>query len=494
MSEQTLQVASAAPAERPASQYRDESKSILLVMLELFFSRWMLICGIFLSTTFWSYLTLARAPDTYEAMAQVWIDRAQVQSIMTGVPLVRQQEEVGSDVDILRSIAVLDEVVRQLLMKAQASVTTDLPPQPLIFDTYQPGRPYNPLQLSDMPLTDPAALRKMLRNQLQINKFGESNVIEVALVSRNALFASETVNTLLDVYEKFNLKVTRSPGQSAFFRQEVDQLDQEINAYQAQLSAYMQQHGVADVDKERELVTLRRHAAQVQLDELQLDKAGLQTDLRAIDDPKTRLQASFLRNDLTIVKMRENVFLRQNQLAELRSHSTPDNPQVIAKQEELDELRRNLQREEELAIAQQRHLYQQVLDKEAEVLDKIRQLDVQLGGFPTMQAEIDRLQRDIQQRTLKRVELVEQMIRASTLESPDQSLNKVKILAYSQVPPFPRDARKGFKFLVAVVFSLIASFVVAIFIESLDHSIRRREEIEAQLSVPYLASLSTHYR
>ncbi|MFQ5599031.1 MAG: hypothetical protein ACE5G2_00600, partial [Candidatus Krumholzibacteriia bacterium] len=64
----------------------------------------------------------------------------------------------------------------------------------------------------------------------------------------------------------------------------------------------------------------------------------------------------------------------------------------------------------------------------------------------------------------------------------------------AQVPPLPREGRKGFKFLVVVVFSLIASFVVGLFVESLDHTVRKREEIEEQLNVPYLTSLSTHYR
>ena len=91
-------------------------------------------------------------------------------------------------------------------------------------------------------------------------------------------------------------------------------------------------------------------------------------------------------------------------------------------------------------------------------------------------------------------DVVEQMIKASTLEDPSQALNKVKILGYSQVPSFPREARKGFKFLVAVILSGIAAFVAGLFVDGLNHSIRKREEIEEQLNVPYLASLGSHLR
>lgn len=492
MAEDTLTMQPGA-VDRPAAAARPgESRSLFIVFLELFFSRWMLICGIFFAASFWSYVTLARAPDTYEGSAQILIRRGKVQSIQE-LPVLRQQEEVGSEVDILLSNTVLEETARLLLQKVKAGGVTDTGQQPLIFGTFPSSRPYNPLRLADLPLTDAAILRKYLKNQIQIHKFGESNVIEVSLVSVNASFAAEAVNTLIDVYEKFNLQVERSPGQSAYFRQEIEALDQEIDLYQDQLADYKEKHGVANLEKERELVTLRRHAVQVELDKLQMDQAALETDLRAIDNPATRLQAAFLRNDQAIFKMREVIALREAQLAELRSKSTNDNPLVKQKQLELEELKTNLLREEELAIAQQRHLYRQTQDKERELHDKIASLDAQLAQYPRMEADLDRLERDIKQRTLKRIDVVEKMVKASTLENPDEAMNKVKVLGYAQVPSFPREARKGFKFLVAVMLSAITAFVAAVFVEGLDHSVRRREEIEEKLAVPYLASLSTHH-
>src|SRR5262245_28024619 len=95
-----------APAARSHPAFRSDSKSIFVVFLELFFGRWMLICGIFFSATVWSYLALARSPDTYEAVGQVLIKRGRLQSIQN-VPLIRQPEELGSEVDIMLSIAVL---------------------------------------------------------------------------------------------------------------------------------------------------------------------------------------------------------------------------------------------------------------------------------------------------------------------------------------------------------------------------------------------------
>jgi capsular polysaccharide biosynthesis protein len=71
-------------------------------------------------------------------------------------------------------------------------------------------------------------------------------------------------------------------------------------------------------------------------------------------------------------------------------------------------------------------------------------------------------------------------------------MNKVRILGFAPVPAFPREARKAFKLAVALVLSLVASVVAALFVEGLDHTVSRREEVEERLRVPYLASIGIH--
>jgi len=487
-----MQSTTTATLERPQMTYRSESKALFIVILELFFSRWMLICAIFFSASLWSYLALARAPDTFEATGQVLLRRVNIQALQN-LPIMRQQEEVGSEVDIMLSIPVLNETVDQLLTQVEAGRPSDLGEQPLIFG-YRSSRPGTPLALADLPTTDKAKLCRMLKNDLRVQKFGESNVSEVSLISPSGRFAAAAVNSLLDVYEKFSLRAGRNPGQANFFLEEITKVDREIDTLNAVLATYKQKHVVVNPEKESELMALRRYGLQTELDKLQQDMAALRTDLDAVADPATRLQTAFLRKDESIQKLREALFFQQNQLAELRSKLTPENPLVIAKQEEVAEQRRNLAREEELAIAQQHHLYRQATDRERQVLYRIAEIDREMGTVPGMQAQIEKLDRDIKQRTIKRVDMVEQMYKSATLENSDETLNKVKVLGYAPVPPYAREARKGFKFMVAVVLSLIASFVAAIFVEGLDHTIRKREEIEEQLSVPYLASLSTSYR
>jgi uncharacterized protein involved in exopolysaccharide biosynthesis len=491
MNDEARHLARTSQIDKVRSVAGGQSRSLLIGILDLFFSRWMVICGIFFSACFWSYVALVQAPDTYEATGQVMISRGSIQAVRSE-PLLRQQEDVQSEVDILLSISVLNETVRQMLEGSRRGAFMDSAERPLIFGEYESNHPFVDLSLDDLPTTDPARLFEYLKKRVRVQKFGESNVIEISLVSVSPRFAAQAVNTLIDVYEKYQLTVDPSSGQTAFFAAEIDKVDQEIDALHARLAEYKQTRGVVDTERDAELLALRRYRLREELDKLQVDKTALETDLRAVDAGGDQLPA-FLRRDETIVKLRGLLFIAKSSLAELRSQLTADHPALQAKLEEVEELQQNLKREEELGVAQQRHLYHQILDKEQELLAKIEGIDALLVRYPTLEAEFDRLDRDIKQRTLKRVDMVEQMFKSTTLGT-DESFNKVRVLGYADVPPYPREERKDFKFAVAVLLSLIASFVAAVFVEGLDHSIRRREEIEEQLQVPYLASISSHYR
>jgi uncharacterized protein involved in exopolysaccharide biosynthesis len=476
-------------ANRPV--YRSEGKSLFVSFLELFFRRWILICGIFFVVTFWSWYSLSRAPDTYRATGQVMIRRGTVDAVR-GTPILRQQEEVGSEIDILKSLVVLDEVVSQLFEQAQE--VSLLEHENRIFGLFEPTRPGIEITMEDLPTDNPARLHKILSDRVQIAKFGESNVIEISMIWANPRFAAAAVNAMIDVYEKYHLSVDLAPGQAAFFDREINDVDSQINTLQDVLAKLKKEKGIVDIEKQTELLTLRRHALLSELDELQVDMAGIERDLIKIDQTDNLLAMAVGRDDPSLRSLRQGLFMAEYELAELKSQYQIDNPIVIAKVDEVREIRAQVVQEAELIVERQRHLLTQYRDKERRLQAKINGIEAQMREIPELQAQVDRLDRDIKQRTLNRVDLVEQMFRSTTMERRDQSLNKVRILGFADVPPFPREARRMFKLSVAVILSIVASVVAALFVEGLDHTVSRREEIEEKLEVPYLASIGTHRR
>ncbi len=484
-------VATAVPT-RSATTRRTVAKPVYFSFLELLFGRWLVIGGIFGSAVLWSYLTLARAPNTYDATGQLLIRRGKLQ-VVQNVPILRQQEEIGSEVDILTSIAVLNEVVKHMLAQVTAAQNLDIGERELIFGTYEPLRPRLALTSADLPTTDQARLYKYLKSKYRIEKFGESNVIQVSLDSPSPAFSAEAVNALIEVYEKFNLTMEQTPGQSQYFAQEIRRVDDEIDTLQNAMANFKSSNRVVDLEKQQELLALRRHALISALDELQVDAAALETDLEAAHTPATGRVPAFLRRDEMVVRIRQDLNFHTGELSQLQSKLTEDNPLVVAKREEVEAMQGKLDLEEHRVISQQEHMLEQVQSREQELQRKIAEVDHLLMDYPHVAAKLDRYERDINQRTLKRADVVEQLFTSATLEKPDETMNKVKVVSYAPLPALAVETRKGFKFLVAVVFSLILAFVVAGFIDNIDHTVRKREQIEDHLDLPHLASVSNHY-
>lgn len=479
-----------AGVQRPL--YRSEGRSLFVSFLELFFRRWLLICGIFFVTTFWSWYSLSRAPDTYRATGQVMIRRGSV-DVVRGAPILGQQEEVGSEIDILKSLVVVDEAVNQLVLQARGRSLRENEPRK-IFGLFDPTRPGIEIGPQDLPTDDPARLHKILSDRTAIAKFGESNVIEISMISANPRFAAAAVNAMIDVYEKYHLSIDMAPGQVAFFDRELDIVDASINSLQEDLANLKSERGIVDIDKQTELLALRRHALLSDLDKLQVEMAGVERDLVRIEENDNVLGLAIAREDPSLMNLRHGLFAAENDLAELKSQYQIDNPIVIAKIDEVREIRAHVEQESRMIVEKQRHLLQQHRDKERRLIAKLDEIDAQMREVPRLQAQVDRLDRDINQRKLNRYDLVEQMGKATTIEGRDQSLNKVRILGYADVPPFPREARRMFKLAVAVILSVVGSIVAALFVEGLDHTLTRREEIEEKLQIPYLASIGTHRR
>ena len=108
-------------------------------------------------------------------------------------------------------------------------------------------------------------------------------------------------------------------------------------------------------------------------------------------------------------------------------------------------------------------------------------------AIPQIRVELDRLNRDIGQKQdeyeqLRSSQLLTRINRAT---SPDYT---VTILAPAS-SPYAKKTRDYVRMALAPLMSLVVGFLLAFFLDSLDHSLRTSSEVEQHLGVPVLASL-----
>jgi uncharacterized protein involved in exopolysaccharide biosynthesis len=226
------------------------------------------VLGFFLTLT---ALYVFLIPKKYESDMSLIVENARKPQVLSAEPTVGAQalvnqvteEQVYSQVEILGSTDVLDEVV-------------------------DPG-------WRDVPLAaHPAAVQleheskvNRLRNHLTIAPVRKSHVIDVSYRAKDPLEASQTLQRVLDVFLAREKTVSEPPGAAKFFDSEADRYKREWASAQQQLADFQQAHHLVSIsDTETQLqqaiadALVLQRAAEAETDEV---SHRLHADLTARD-------------------------------------------------------------------------------------------------------------------------------------------------------------------------------------------------------------------
>jgi uncharacterized protein involved in exopolysaccharide biosynthesis len=246
------------PAGRVSS--RDEYVDLSLRdVLTPLFRRKRLIIGTFLGV-FLAVLLLGLLMPRYRSQMSILVDRERVdlaittdaspQSNTTETPLT--EEEVNSEVELIKSRDVLEQVVRTNgLANSHGFSLGDL----------IHGKRSEPDRV--------AAAVESLAKKLKIEAVAKTNVIQVAYSSPDPQLSYHVLKSLGDLYMEKHVAVHRPAGSYAFFAGEANRYKKALDADEALLRNFGNEQGLAAPDLQRTNMALQvtnsvglMHAAQ----------------------------------------------------------------------------------------------------------------------------------------------------------------------------------------------------------------------------------------
>jgi uncharacterized protein involved in exopolysaccharide biosynthesis len=188
-----------------------------------------LICfsGFLLGTIMFALLT-----PKYRAETEILVKRERVDPVVSAEltqPLTIQadvqEEEMNSEVEIIKSDDVLRKVVAQCDL--------DKPPKHAWFGSHTPQ------QRADMALDG-------LRSSLIVEALPKTHIIRIAYSSRSPELSAHVLEALDSAYLEVHQDMHRSAGQLAFFDQQADNASRQLQAAEEQLKEFPKQGGVAN--------------------------------------------------------------------------------------------------------------------------------------------------------------------------------------------------------------------------------------------------------
>lgn len=408
----------------------------------------------------------------YEAVSKVRLESlSNVQNLLTQVSQAWYADEIGSQVEIVKSFPVIEQVAKQLK---------------LVPDTEPPELPRSESYL--LTISD-------LQQHVQSAKEGDTTIIKITAVAKTGKAAAELANAVAQAYREYSgdLRARRVNDAWRFAEAQRAILEGNLKRAEDALREFREQKGqiflpeekqrrlnqMTSLEAEYEETRRQRHEALYQIRQLGQEEMWVEPDqglgfyerIYTADSNQILFKQNL--DMLELIRERETLLVDM----------TPQHPQVKT----LNLKIRHLQLEMEGELASKiEHLH------ERESLLK-GQLDAQRGEyrkFPEAAIQLARLEREV----LVNADLYAKL-RTKQLEMRMANASEVEEITVLEPAHIPQESMasldRGMKVLISALLGIFFGVIAGFIRESVSRSLSRPKEFEEYLGVPVFGVVST---
>jgi uncharacterized protein involved in exopolysaccharide biosynthesis len=406
-----------------------------------------------------AYGAATGAPE-YEATARVFVKRVPLgyQMPAESQAVLRRVEVVNSEIQIITSSAVATAVVDSLGLATGADRTLAI---------YR------------------------LQKRIRADSPAESDIIDIRYRHADPEMAARVVNAALDAY----LDTRRSV---AYNYEAIEFLNHQAGVVKTELDSIASE--IAKVGGENwQLSVGRRSEQQMGLgDRLLNELITLDTRIASREEELAMVQAWLTSTDEshiptydiydmpTVMEAKRLLLNVQESLADAKSRYTPDHPEVLRLERQVDESAHVLRTEVEQASLRQRAQVDEWKAQRRAAFGKYQELQSQNPGIAQDDVTIRILEHELSIRADLYAVIMDRREQYRITAATDPSLLNVGIVSRAAVPAEPAPQAVNMRFVFGL-FTIFFGVMLIMALERMDHTLERPEDVERLLGVKVLA-------
>jgi capsular exopolysaccharide synthesis family protein len=381
-------------------------------------------------------------------------------------------------------IAGLRRVVMRT--KAQPTPQADAAGVPVLGDT----------ELSSDQLTPEQSLKlepyeDALRENLSVDPVDRTNLVYIRFTHTDPQIASNVVNTLANIFRENDILEETSGADRAnmLLGNQIVELQAQIQRDQDARLNYLKSHNLPLGNKPgQNLTEVRLTNYSTQLQAAEADRKEAEAAYNAA--LQTRTSAGIwsipeVQKDENTRKLRARISELEERQAALLVNYTPEWPEVKKIQEQLKQLKQELDRSPDEIIAGMKNRYEAARDKEA----KLRSSYFSEQGTANAQSTSELGLSDLSQRIETNKQLYQtylQRQRELQVTSSDRT-NNVSTVEEARTPREPIGPPRVRNIVIALMLSLGVGVGLAFLLDYLDDTLKSVEDVDRHLHLPTLA-------
>jgi uncharacterized protein involved in exopolysaccharide biosynthesis len=461
--------------------------------------------GILMGSTFVALLQ----PDRYQAGMKILVKRERADPVVTTdastVPQVSvgvTEEEVNSEVELLKSRDLLENVVRTCGLQDLISS----PSTKVVASIHNGGEASEP----DKPVAN--AVRR-LQKQLDVDVVKKTNLIAVNYESSDPKLAAHVLSTLANLYLEKHLAVHRPPGAFDFFQHETEAYRKELADAESRLVDFGHNTKTVSPQLEKEATLQKLGEFDATLKQTGAAVVETQQRIRVLQEQSASIPSRMvtqIRNSddaALLSQLRSNLLALELKRTELLAKFAPDYRPVQEVDTQIAQTR------DALTTAEKSQLHDETTDRDPahEVIrEELAKATADLASLQTRAAATAAIVQSYEQnyqslepkevvhddliRTVKATEenyllYLRKAEEARISDALDRKrIINVAIAEAATVPSLPANRRSA-TVLVGLLLATMVSVGLAFGSEYLDSTVRTPHEVKLFLSVPLLATV-----
>ena len=478
------------------------------ILLHSLFRQRRMIVGMTLTIVGTIFLGSLLWPPSYEVSSSVIVRGRNYENILFPDPrqggqptvLIKPEEEINSEIEIIRSRPVLVRVVESLKLHARGEVR-----EPGLWGTVRAWiegwlrsakgllvRAGLVREFSGPDAFEAAVTR--LGEKLKVKPVTNSQIIEIIYRDRDPIIASQVVNRIAEEYLHQHLAIHLNRAESSFYAEQIKTVEGELTAFQGQLVKMKSGQGIISFTEQSRAILKKLEIFDVARATIQKEIISKRSKVQKIQDlrrskPDLLIPLPEIAQNPSIEDMDNRLIQLRFQLEALRQRYTEESRQVVTAREQLEQLQNQIRDQVSRFLDREVVELRKLEAEEQALAQTIQGLQAEIKELPATEVALANLEKLVEDKQTTLTVLRKKYQDSLVAQATDFRLENVKIVSHASVPLRPVVPNLQLNLALGLILALVVTFSTAFLVEYWDDSLKVPEDVERYLDLPVFASI-----
>lgn len=321
--------------------------------------------------------------------------------------------------------------------------------------------------------------------KLTIIPVRDSELVNIRFESFDPQLAAQVTNTLVEKYIQDNMQRYHEAGKEAreFLKTQLADMQENLKEADQSLQDFAKRQDIADLANRIELSNEKLANLETRLTEVQQEKLAFKVKYDKIKAGKGHLLPEVVNSEL-INNLQPELINQRSEYSKMLGRFKPDYPEMVTLRNRIEKLESQIEEEKARITDSIVDRYEGLVEQEKAIKESIQEHEGKLLALNQSSVEYNILKREVESNEELYDGLLQRMKEIGVSSGVRE--NNVAVIDSAKPAQLPFKPNMGFNAVMALVLGSLGGTGLAFFLNFLDNTVRRPEDVESLVYLPAL--------